>query len=45
MGSARFNGRFSRLAAAQSFLDLRLLYGQQADAFTWASLPLGRGLA
>jgi hypothetical protein len=32
-------------AAAQSFLDLRLLHGQQADAFTWASLPLCRGLA
>jgi Putative type VII ESX secretion system translocon, EccE len=31
-------------AAAQSFLDLRLLHGQQADAFTWASLPLCRGL-
>jgi hypothetical protein len=32
-------------AAAQSFLDFRLLHGQQADAFTWASLPLCRGLA
>jgi len=32
-------------AAAQSFLDLRLLYGQQADAFTWGALPLCRGLA
>ena len=31
-------------AAAQSFLDLRPLYGQQAEAFCWASLPLCRGL-
>ncbi len=32
-------------AAAQSFLDLRLLHGQQQEAFTWASLPLCKGLS
>lgn len=31
-------------AAGQSFLDLRSLHGQQAEAFTWSSLPLCRGL-
>lgn len=31
-------------AAGQSFLDLRLLYGQQSEAFTWGALPLCRGL-
>ncbi len=31
-------------AAGQSFLDLRLLYGQQAEAFTWGALPVCRGL-
>lgn len=31
-------------AAGQSFLDLRMLHGQQAEAFTWSSLPLCRGL-
>lgn len=31
-------------AASQSHLELRRLYGQQAEAFTW-TLPLGRGLA
>ena len=31
-------------SAAQSFLDVRLLRGQQAEAFTWGALPLCRGL-
>jgi len=31
-------------AAGQSWLDLRLLYGQQAEAFTWGALPICRGL-
>jgi hypothetical protein len=31
-------------AAQQAQLELRRLYGQQAEAFTW-TLPLGRGLA
>ena len=30
-------------AARPANLDLRRLYGQQAEAFTW-TLPLGRGL-
>jgi len=30
-------------AAQQSYLELRRLYGRQAEAFTW-TLPLGRGL-
>jgi hypothetical protein len=29
--------------ARQSYLELRRLYGRQAEAFTW-TLPLGRGL-
>jgi hypothetical protein len=31
-------------AAHQAQLELRRLYGQQAEAFTW-TLPIGRGLA
>jgi len=31
-------------SAQQAHLDLRRLYGQQAEGFTW-TLPLARGLA
>jgi hypothetical protein len=31
-------------SAHQAHLDLRRLYGQQAEGFTW-TLPLARGLA
>jgi hypothetical protein len=31
-------------AAQQSRIELRRLYGQQREAFTW-TLPLGRGLS